>query len=84
MTINNISLCYKLLLCFVLAGLGSTFNTYLIATGHCLIQSIYMGFILGAANPVAGDDAKEVRYFSLADLPPLAFDHADMIKRVTG
>lgn len=29
---------------------------------------------------VAGDDAMECKWFSLRNLPPLAFDHADMIE----
>jgi len=33
-------------------------------------------------KPVAGDDAAEVGWFPLGDLPPLAFDHADILARV--
>ena len=33
------------------------------------------------AEPRSGDDAAEARWFSLDALPPLAFDHADIISR---
>lgn len=33
-------------------------------------------------KPVAGDDARAVAWFDLNDLPPLAFDHADILARV--
>ena len=33
-------------------------------------------------QPRAADDADEVGWFPLADPPPLAFDHADVLARV--
>ena len=33
-------------------------------------------------NATAGDDAAEVGWFPLAEPPPLAFDHADILTRV--
>lgn len=35
-----------------------------------------------AIDPKAADDAADVAWFSLTELPPLAFDHADIIKLV--
>ena len=32
-------------------------------------------------KPKAGDDAREVKWFPLDDLPPLAFDHAMILER---
>ncbi|MBC7388275.1 MAG: NUDIX hydrolase [Opitutaceae bacterium] len=32
-------------------------------------------------KPVAGDDAKNVKWFSLNEIPPLAFDHAIILKK---
>ena len=34
-----------------------------------------------ALKPKAGDDAKQVKWFPLDDLPPLAFDHAMILER---
>ena len=33
-----------------------------------------------SADPHAGDDAAEVRWFEVANLPTLAFDHGDIVK----
>lgn len=33
-------------------------------------------------RPLAGDDAAEARWFPLADLPPLAFDHGEIMQKV--
>ncbi|MBI5148958.1 NUDIX hydrolase [Candidatus Pacearchaeota archaeon] len=45
--------------------------------GH-VISSVYAAEVSGTA--AAGDDAKELRYFSLNELPKLAFDHEKIIK----
>ena len=37
--------------------------------------------ISGSTNAVAGDDATELKWFSLRNLPPLAFDHMSMINK---
>ena len=32
-------------------------------------------------NPQGGDDASEARWFPLSDLPPLAFDHSEILEK---
>lgn len=32
-------------------------------------------------TPKGGDDAREARWFSLEELPPLAFDHAEILEK---
>lgn len=45
------------------------------------ISVVYAGSISGDAPPlVPGDDATEARWFPLAELPPLAFDHDTIIQ----
>jgi 8-oxo-dGTP diphosphatase len=34
-------------------------------------------------KPIAGDDAADVKWFPLNDLPPLAFDHAEILARAS-
>ncbi len=47
--------------------------------GHC-ISIVYMGWLTDEKQQVAaGDDAKEVRWFPINDLPQLVFDHKEII-----
>jgi 8-oxo-dGTP diphosphatase len=44
------------------------------------ITVAYFALVPGTAvHPRAGDDAAEARWWSVYDLPPLAFDHADIL-----
>ncbi len=46
------------------------------------ISVVYMGKVDPASvHPKGGDDAREARWFSLSELPPLAFDHAEIIEK---
>lgn len=47
--------------------------------GHC-ISVVYLGWLSdNKQQAVAGDDAKEVQWFSINKLPQLAFDHKEII-----
>ena len=46
--------------------------------GH-LVTVAYFGIVDENTIAIANDDAKEVRWFSLKNLPQLAFDHSDII-----
>jgi len=52
------------------------------------VSVVYLGRVRPGLNASAGDDAAEVGWFSLDAPPPLAFDHAEILKlvrdRVTG
>ena len=43
------------------------------------ISVAYTGFVENDVVPVAADDAKEVQWFSVKELPKLAFDHFEII-----
>lgn len=47
-----------------------------------IISIAYFGLVPAAASsPAAGDDAADARWFDVAALPPLAFDHREMFER---
>ena len=46
------------------------------------VSVVYYGFIDGSSEPIkAGDDAKDVKWFSVNNLPELAFDHLMILKK---
>jgi 8-oxo-dGTP diphosphatase len=46
---------------------------------HRTVSVTFMGFLTGNQEPVAGDDARETAWFPVQKLPPLAFDHQQII-----
>lgn len=45
------------------------------------ISIVYSGILKNLTQEIkAGDDAKNLNWFSLKDLPPLAFDHSSIVK----
>ena len=44
------------------------------------IAIAFWGVIRNAVNPTAGDDAAKAQWFPINQLPPLAFDHAKIVK----
>ncbi|MEI8049101.1 MAG: NUDIX hydrolase [Bacteroidota bacterium] len=52
---------------------------------HRTITTVFIGHATHTtATPVAGDDAAKVQWFDLSDLPPLAFDHGEVLELVKG
>ncbi len=45
------------------------------------ITIVYMGHIEKMITPVAGDDAKNAKWFEIGKLPELAFDHLEIINK---
>ncbi|MEO8515736.1 MAG: NUDIX hydrolase, partial [Flavobacterium sp.] len=48
--------------------------------GH-MVSIAYFGEVAANAIAVASDDAKEVQWFSIQNLPTLAFDHQEIIQK---
>ena len=46
--------------------------------GHT-ISVVFTGQVVHNAKATAGDDAKKVNWFNINKLPPLAFDHSDIV-----
>ncbi|MCD6460302.1 NUDIX hydrolase [bacterium] len=46
------------------------------------ISVVYTAFMPANCQPEQGDDAKEAKWFSLLELPQLAFDHQKILKKV--
>lgn len=47
------------------------------------VTAAYLVRLPECAEATGGDDAAEARWFPLSELPPLAFDHADIIAAAT-
>lgn len=46
-----------------------------------VVSIVYQGWVdAGSAHPKAADDAKEVAWFPLDELPAMAFDHSEIVK----
>ncbi len=45
-----------------------------------VISIVYYAILNSLIMPVAGDDAKSAKWFRTSDLPPVAFDHDDIIQ----
>lgn len=46
---------------------------------HHTVSIAYTGFTDDSMEAVAADDADDAQWFSIKELPPIAFDHADII-----
>jgi len=48
------------------------------------VSVVFWGILQSKKSPLAGDDAADARWFNLNNLPPLAFDHREVLQTATG
>lgn len=65
--------------CEVLKFLGFEDGPLRDPRGHTITAIFLLGVVGGVLK--GGDDASEARFFPLDDLPPLAFDHGEILKK---
>ncbi len=46
------------------------------------ITAVYLAHLKNCPEPMAGDDAGRARWFPADNLPPLAFDHQEIVKDI--
>lgn len=46
-----------------------------------VVTTAFKAIVDGDVKPKAGDDAKEIKWFDIDELPQLAFDHKDIIAK---
>lgn len=49
---------------------------------HRTISTVFVGFLTSEETPKDGDDAAETQWFKIDELPPLAFDHQQIIEDI--
>ncbi len=50
---------------------------------HRTITTVFLGYAAEMAlEPQAGDDASKARWFAMNEMPPLAFDHGEVVEMV--
>lgn len=62
-----------------LEQIGAFGKPYRDPRGH-MVSIAYFGKVATNTIAIAADDAKEIGWFSVTNLPSLAFDHSDIIK----
>lgn len=66
---------------FHLEQIGAFGKPFRDPRGH-MVSVAYFGIVPENTIAIAADDAKEAKWFSIRDLPKLAFDHLDIINTV--
>jgi len=47
-----------------------------------IVSVVFVGITKANMEPIAGDDAKNAKWFNINDLPELAFDHKEILKEI--